>query len=64
MNSCVSETPQPSRKCSVKDIELADRLFMQWWQLRIVEQYPTHERPGAWLIFTISMHMQNKLEPF
>jgi hypothetical protein len=48
----------------VKDIELADRLFMQWWQLRIVEQYPTHERPGAWLIFTISMHMQNKLEPF
>lgn len=48
----------------MRNNEPADRLFMQWWQLRIVEQFSTHEMPGAWLIFTISMHMQNKLEPF
>ena len=47
----------------MKNAEKADHLFMQWWQLRIVEQFPIHEMPSAWLIFTMSMHLQNKLDP-
>jgi len=41
--------------------EPCDVYFLNWWQLRIVERYPLHEKPGAWLMMQISIQTQKKL---
>lgn len=53
-------TRKHSRPCSVKP-EPCDVYFLQWWRLRIVERYPLHEQPGAWLMMQISIKTQQKL---
>lgn len=38
-----------------------DAYFLQWWTLRIVERYPMHEVPQAWLMMQVSLAAQKKL---
>lgn len=52
----------PLRLYSV--IELCDPYFFEWWRLRIVERYPMHEVPNAWLMMQISIQSQDKTNPF
>jgi len=40
---------------------MADHFFMKWWQIHIVEEYPLHERPQAWLFMAISMQLQAQI---
>lgn len=50
-------TQTPSRPCSVKP---CDVYFYEWWRLRIVERYPAHEVPNAWLMMQISIKLLQK----
>lgn len=62
MSSCVGVTRKRSRPSSVTKPTLCDVYFLEWWSLRIVERYPAHEVPNAWLMMHISIRMQQKLK--
>lgn len=42
-------------------IETCDAYFYEWWRLRIIELYPLHEVPQAWLMMMISIEVQKRL---
>lgn len=43
-------------------LEPCDVYFYEWWRLRIIERYPAHEVPQAWLMMQISITTLRKLK--
>jgi len=52
------------RRRTPEEFSPADHQFMTWWRLFVVERYPIHEKPQAWVMMMLSLHMQNRIKPF